>query len=75
MREGEEALLFDRGDPVTCADALAATLRGEGTAERVTRARARAEGMAYEPYLEATDRFLARTMHAFAASQRSSSAA
>jgi glycogen(starch) synthase len=58
LRDGDEALLFDRSDHAGCADALAATLRGEGVAERVERARRRAGELSHGPYLAAMDRFL-----------------
>jgi glycosyltransferase involved in cell wall biosynthesis len=67
LRDREHALLFEIGDGETCADLLAETLTRPAEAEeRVERAFARAEELAYGPYIEATDRFLEMTMGRFA---------
>jgi glycosyltransferase involved in cell wall biosynthesis len=67
LRDGDEALLFERGDHAGCADALATTLQGDGVAERVRRARARGQELSHGPYLVAMDDFLARAAQALGA--------
>jgi glycosyltransferase involved in cell wall biosynthesis len=68
LREETEALFFARGDHEGCADALARLLADEhATAERVTRAHARASAVSWPAYLQATDRFLAAAVDALRA--------
>jgi glycogen synthase len=65
VADGEDGLLFDAGDDAACAQAIAATLSdAEATAARVQRARERAEGRRFGPYLERTDAFLERAVAA-----------
>jgi glycosyltransferase involved in cell wall biosynthesis len=57
--DGEQALYFDRGDAVGCAEAVAATLGDPAAAEaRAERAHARAREVVGEPYLAAMERFV-----------------
>ena len=68
MHADEHALLFPRGDSSAAAAALARTLReGEGTAARVTRARARAESFRLQPYLDEQELFVRDAERALAA--------
>ena len=67
LREGSEALFFDIGDAEGCARAVAQALEdGQATRTRVERAHERAQLFSLERYFEATDRFLADTMTAYA---------
>jgi glycosyltransferase involved in cell wall biosynthesis len=59
LHDEEHALLVPPGEPDALADALARTLtERESTAERVARARARAEDFALPRYLDASERFV-----------------
>ncbi len=59
LREPDEALMFDRGDSIGCAAALAETVRGGPAVQaRVQQAHVRARGLMFGPYLERMDRFL-----------------
>jgi glycosyltransferase involved in cell wall biosynthesis len=59
MHDEEHALLFGREDAAGAAATLARTLREpEATAERVIRARARAERFRLTPYLDAQEQFV-----------------
>jgi glycosyltransferase involved in cell wall biosynthesis len=60
LRPDIEALYFPIGDWETCASRLAEVLRdGEGTAKRVSRARARAREFSFEQFLRKLEEFLA----------------
>ncbi len=73
IREPAEALLFDRGDAAGAAARLAETLRDPAATEvRVRRAFERGRELSFGPYAAATDRFLERTLAAFASSGSSS---
>jgi glycosyltransferase involved in cell wall biosynthesis len=69
VRDRRDGLLFSRGDAEQCAELLAETLADtEATRRRVDCAFERAQQCTFQPYVEATDRFLERTMRAFGAS-------
>jgi glycosyltransferase involved in cell wall biosynthesis len=66
VRDRLDGLLFTRGDAVQCAELLAETLADpNATHERVANAFERAQQWSFQPYIQATDRFLERTMRAF----------
>jgi glycosyltransferase involved in cell wall biosynthesis len=66
VRDRQDGLLFEIGDADGCADLLAETLADPAsTRARVDSAFERARGLSFQPYVEATDRFLDRTMRAF----------
>ena len=68
VRDRLDGLLFSRGDAEQCAELLAETLADpEATRGRVESAFERAQQWSFQPYVEATDRFLERTMRAFEA--------
>lgn len=59
LHDVEHALLFPAGDDAACAAALARTLtETEETAKRVESARLRGEEFRWEPYLDASERFV-----------------
>ena len=59
LHDEEHALLHPPGDPVACAAALARVFGSpEETAARVDRALARGQEFAWEPYLDASERFV-----------------
>lgn len=65
MHHDEHALLFERRDAAGAAAALARTLTAtEETAQRVERARARAEAFRLEPYLAAQEQFVEEAVEA-----------
>jgi glycosyltransferase involved in cell wall biosynthesis len=66
VRDRRDGLLFSRGDAEQCAELLAETLADpEATRRRVESAFERAQQWSFQPYVDATDRFLERTMRAF----------
>ena len=66
VRDRRDGLLFSRGDAEQCAELLAETLADPRATEgRVESAFERAQQWSFQPYVEATDRFLERTMRAF----------
>jgi glycosyltransferase involved in cell wall biosynthesis len=66
VRHRRDGLLFTRGDAARCAELLAETLADpKATHERVANAFERAQQWSFQPYIQATDRFLERTMRAF----------
>lgn len=65
VRDEEHALLFPRGDSSAAAAALARTLGDvEETAQRVERARQRAEAFRLGPYLDEQEAFIQRALRA-----------
>jgi glycosyltransferase involved in cell wall biosynthesis len=71
VRDRRDGLLFEIGDSEGCADLLAETLTDPAsTRTRVESAYERARGLSFQPYVEATDRFLGQTMRAFSAADQ-----
>ena len=67
VRDRQDGLLFEIGDADGCAELLAETLDDPAsTRARVDSAFERARGLSFQPYVNATDAFLDRTMRAFA---------
>ncbi|GAA4915428.1 glycosyltransferase involved in cell wall biosynthesis [Actinomycetospora succinea] len=59
VRDGEEAVLFERDDALGCAAALAEVLQGgRSVADRSTRAFRRAQGLSFGPYLRRVEGFI-----------------
>lgn len=70
MHDEEHALLFARGDSAAAAAALSRVLEDpEATAERVVRARERAEAFRIGPYLDEQERFVIDAHAALAGSR------